>query len=52
LYDDELVGCRVATHELDLAREAIVAVDANVLLELYRFLPQTGKARTGSAARE
>jgi hypothetical protein len=52
-YDDELVGFRVATHdELDLAREAAVAVDANVLLGLYRFLPQTAKARRGSAARK
>ena len=43
LYDDEFVGFRVATdHELNAAlREAVVAVDANVLLGLYRFLPQT-----------
>ena len=43
LYDDEFLGFRVATDdELNVAlREAIVAVDANVLLGLYRFLPQT-----------
>lgn len=43
LYDDEFVGFRVATDdELNVAlREAVVAVDANVLLGLYRFLPQT-----------
>ena len=43
LYDQEFVGFRVATDdELDVAlREAVVAVDANVLLGLYRFLPQT-----------
>ena len=43
LYDDEFVGFRVATDdELDVAlRDAVVALDANVLLGLYRFLPQT-----------
>lgn len=43
LYDDEFVGFRVPTDdELNVAlREAVVAVDANVLLGLYRFLPQT-----------
>jgi predicted nucleic acid-binding protein len=43
LYDDEFVGFRVATDdEVNVAlREAVVAVDTNVLLGLYRFLPQT-----------
>lgn len=43
LYDDDFIGYRVATDdEKDVAlREAVVAVDANVLLGLYRFLPQT-----------
>jgi hypothetical protein len=43
LYDDEFVGFRRATDdELNIAlRDAVVAVDANVLLGLYRFLPQT-----------
>lgn len=43
LYDDDFMGFRIATDgERDAAlREAVVAVDANVLLGLYRFLPQT-----------
>lgn len=43
LYDGPFVGFRIPTHEeTDVAlREAVVAVDANVLLGLYRFLPQT-----------
>jgi len=43
LYDDEFMGFRITTDdELNVAlREAVVAVDANVLLGLYRFLPQT-----------
>lgn len=43
LYDDDFIGYRTATaEELNVAlREAVVAVDANVLLGLYRFLPQT-----------
>lgn len=43
LYDDEFVGYRITTDdELNVAlREGVVAVDANVLLGLYRFLPQT-----------
>lgn len=45
LYDGEFVGFRVATSaELDTAlREAVVVVDANVLLDLYRFRPQTSQ---------
>jgi PIN like domain len=45
LYDGEFVGFRIASSgELDIAlREAIVAVDANVLLDLYRFRPQTSQ---------
>lgn len=45
LYDGEFVGFKVATSaELDTAlREAVVAVDANVLLDLYRFRPQTSQ---------
>lgn len=43
LYDDEFMGFRIPTDdELNVGlREAVVAVDANVLLGLYRFLPQT-----------
>jgi hypothetical protein len=43
LYDDEFVGYRIPSDEdVNVAlREAVVAVDANVLLGLYRFLPQT-----------
>lgn len=45
LYDGEFVGFKIATsEELDTAlREAVVAVDANVLLDLYRFRPQTSQ---------
>jgi hypothetical protein len=43
LYDGEFAGYKIASpEELDSAlREAVVAVDANVLLDLYRFSPQT-----------
>jgi hypothetical protein len=43
LYDGDFVGYKIASSaELDAAlREAVVAVDANVLLDLYRFRPQT-----------
>ncbi|MEU3644196.1 PIN domain-containing protein [Lentzea sp. NPDC034063] len=43
LYDGEFAGYKIAApDELDTAlREAVVAVDANVLLDLYRFTPQT-----------
>ena len=45
LYEGEFVGFKVATSaELDTAlRESVVAVDANVLLDLYRFRPQTSQ---------
>jgi len=45
LYDGEFAGFKVATStELDTAlREAVVTVDANVLLDLYRFRPQTSQ---------
>lgn len=45
LYDGEFVGFKIASsEELDTAlRDAIVAVDANVLLDLYRFRPQTSQ---------
>src|SRR6266700_6807594 len=45
LYDAEFVGFKIASSEqLDTAlREAVVAVDANVLLDLYRFRPQTSR---------
>lgn len=45
LYDGEFVGFKIASWgELDTAlREAVVAVDANVLLDLYRFRPQTSQ---------
>jgi hypothetical protein len=45
LYDGEFVGFKIASsQELDTAlREAVVAVDANVLLDLYRFRPQTSQ---------
>jgi hypothetical protein len=43
LYDGEFIGYRAASDsELTAAlREGIVAVDANVLLNLYAFVPQT-----------
>ncbi|HEX7305878.1 PIN-like domain-containing protein [Lentzea sp.] len=43
LYDGEFAGYKIASpEELDSAlREAVVAVDANVLLDLYRFASQT-----------
>ncbi|WP_394617985.1 PIN-like domain-containing protein [Lentzea sp. JNUCC 0626] len=43
LYDGEFAGYKIASAaELDTAlREAVVAVDANVLLDLYRFSPRT-----------
>lgn len=42
LYDGEFVGFKMTcSEELDAAlREAVVAIDANVLLDLYRFRPQ------------
>jgi hypothetical protein len=45
LYDGEFVGFKIASsEELDSAlREAVVAVDANLLLDLYRFRPQTSR---------
>jgi PIN like domain len=45
LYDGEFVGFKIASpEEIDTAlREAIVAIDANVLLDLYRFRPQTSQ---------
>jgi len=45
LYDGEFAGFKAASSEqLDAAlRDAIVAVDANVLLDLYRFRPQTSQ---------
>jgi hypothetical protein len=45
LYDGDFVGYKIASSaELDAAlREAVVAVDANVLLDLYRFRPQTSR---------
>jgi predicted nucleic acid-binding protein len=45
LYDDDFVGFRIATNdERDTAlREAVVAIDANVLLSLYRFRAQTAR---------
>lgn len=45
LYDGDFVGYKVASPaEIDTAlREAVVAVDANVLLDLYRFRPQTSQ---------
>lgn len=43
LYGGEFVGYRIASEdELKVALgEGVVALDANVLLGLYRFLPQT-----------
>jgi predicted nucleic acid-binding protein len=45
LYDGEFAGFKIASSdELDTAlREAVVAVDANVLLDLYRFRSQTSR---------
>lgn len=45
LYDGDFAGFKIATpDELDTAlREAVVAVDANVLLDLYRFRPRTSQ---------
>jgi hypothetical protein len=45
LYDGDFVGFKIASSaEGDAAlREAVVAVDANVLLDLYRFRPQTSR---------
>jgi PIN domain-containing protein len=45
LYDGEFVGFKIASpEEVDTAlKEAVVAVDANVLLDLYRFRPQTSR---------
>jgi PIN like domain len=45
LYDGDFVGFKIASSaELDAAlREAVVAVDANVLLDLYRFRRQTSR---------
>ena len=45
LYDGEFVGFKIASSgDVDTAlREAVVAVDANVLFDLYRFRPQTSQ---------
>ncbi len=45
LYDGEFIGFKITSpEELDTAlREAVVAIDANVLLDLYRFRPQTSR---------
>jgi PIN like domain len=45
LYDGEFAGYKIASpEELDTAlREAVVAIDANVLLDLYRFRRQTSE---------
>jgi hypothetical protein len=45
MYDGEFVGYKIASSaELDAAlREAVVAVDASVLLNLYRFRPKTSR---------
>jgi hypothetical protein len=45
LYDGDFVGYKIASPaELDDAlREAVVAVDASVLLDLYRFRPRTSR---------
>lgn len=45
LYGDDFVGYRVASApEIETAlREAVVAVDANVLLNLYRYRAQTSR---------
>lgn len=45
LYDGDFVGFKIASSEqLNTAlRDSVVAVDANVLLDLYRFRPQTSQ---------
>lgn len=45
LYDGEFAGFKIASpEEIDTALgEAVVAIDANVLLDLYRFRPQTSQ---------
>lgn len=45
LYDGDFVGYKIASSaDLDTAlREAVVTIDANVLLDLYRFRPQTSR---------
>lgn len=45
LYDGEFVGYKISSsEEINAAlREGIVAVDANVLLDLYRFRPHTSR---------
>jgi hypothetical protein len=45
LYDGDFVGYKIASSaELNAAlREAVVAVDASVLLDLYRFGPKTSR---------
>ncbi|WP_033247744.1 PIN-like domain-containing protein [Nocardia carnea] len=45
LYDGEFIGYRAASNDdLETALgEAIVAIDANVLLDLYRFRPRTSQ---------
>jgi hypothetical protein len=45
LYDGDFVGYKIASPaELEAAlREAVVAIDANVLLDLYRFRFQTSR---------
>lgn len=45
LYDGDFVGYKIASSaDLDAAlHEAVVAIDANVLLDLYRFRPQTSR---------
>lgn len=45
LYDGDFVGYKIAASgEVDAAlNEAVVAVDASVLLDLYRFRPQTSR---------
>ncbi|MFR9780674.1 PIN-like domain-containing protein, partial [Micromonospora sp. MS34] len=45
LYDGEFAGFKIASSDdIDAAlRKAVVAIDANVLLDLYRFRPQTSR---------
>lgn len=45
LYDGEFAGFKIASsQDVDTAlREATVAIDANVLLDLYRFRPKTSQ---------